>query len=432
VVNISLPCTYGKWHVGGKIPRSGNGELEKHNMITAESHDWEKPLIDGPQDIGFDDSYITISGIQSPPYSFFPDGYLTTSKSESFWWNKGAYNTTFGKSVILREGKGDPNWDSSKYNQILVNETEAFLDMYLTEGSNDPFFTYAALGAVHEPQSPPDTYMDGTKIAGTYESPHMDMLFEMDKAIGSIVTMIEDRGLAENTIIIFTSDNGGIKKDKSSEHGHDSNGPFRGHKGDVYEGGTRVPMIIRYDGHFPQDEQRWNLIGLQDLYATICELTGIAVPYSSAQDSLSFAEYIKDGNAKSPRQWQASWAYNKFGMTAQSIRKGMFKVVRHMWPEQRIEFFNLAKDISEKDNLVHRKYLKTQKRKMLKKLRKIGACPGRDRRMPFELEGGPNNGKSVTCNWFKEKSGRCKGIPEGEIYCPSVCNRHRNFCRKNS
>ncbi len=297
---------HGKWHIGGKIPLAKNRSLNITNIITAGGHDWTQALIGGPQSIGFDNSFITSEGIQKHPYSFFWNGYLTTDVSDAVWWKKKSYKTTFGTSIISRKGEGDAAWDSTKYNQILVNETEAFLDEYLANGSTDPFFTYIALGAVHAPHfplptphSPPDTYIDGTKIVGTYKSKHMDMLFDMDKVVGSLVSMIDDRNLAEDTIIIFTSDNGGIRESDSSQHGHNSHGPFRGAKGDVYEGGTRVPMILRYKGNFPAGgETRWKLVGLQDLlYATICELASVDISDRSAQDSISFAEYIHDGKA---------------------------------------------------------------------------------------------------------------------------------------
>ena len=421
---------YGKWHIGGKIPLKENGKLNKRMKITSEDHDWTQPLIDGPQDIGFDYSFITNSGIQNQPYSFFRDGFLTTNVSDAVWWNKKSYNTTFGKSIIKRQGEGDPEWDSSQYNQILVNETEAFLDDYLgNESSTDPFFAYVALGAVHGPHSPPNTYLDGTKVAGTYKSNHMDMLFEMDKAVGSLVNMIDEKGLAEDTIIIFTSDNGGIKADASSEHGHNSHGPFRGAKGTVYEGGNRVPMIFRYDGHFPAGETRNKLVGLQDLYATICELTDVDFPNRSARDSLSFAEYIRDGNATSPRKWQATWAYTGGTIKSQSIRKGTLKFIRHISPEVKTELYDLSEDISESNNMAFNATYKKVKKKMIRKLRLIGPCPKRDRKKDFELGGGSLQGKMVNCTWFEVMKEECKQYPEGDLFCPSVCGRYPKTCK---
>jgi len=129
---------------------------------------------------------------------------------------EGYYNKTGGTSQIKRAGDGDPDWDSTSYNQILVNETAAFLDNHLLIRPDDPFFVYAALGAVHGPHTPPNNFLDETPVKGTYESMHMDLLFEMDLTVGSLASMIEDRGLANETIIIFTSDNGGIKSTQQS------------------------------------------------------------------------------------------------------------------------------------------------------------------------------------------------------------------------
>jgi len=144
--------------------------------------------------------------------------------------------------------------------------------------------------------SPPYTYLDGTKITGTCK---------MDKVVGSLASIIDERDLAEDVIRIFTSDNGGAGGNVSSQHGHNSHGPFRAAKGDIYDGCTKVSMILRCKGNFPgANETRWNLVELQDLYATICELAGVDIPDRSARDSMSFAENMYDGKAPSPRKWQ--------------------------------------------------------------------------------------------------------------------------------
>jgi len=258
------------------------------------------------------------------------------------------------------------------------------------------------------------------------------MLFEMDKVVGSLVSMIDKRGIAEDTIIIFTSDNGGVRESDSSQYGHNSHGPFRGAKGDVYEGGTRVPMILRYKGNFPANDKRWNLVGLQDLYATICELAGVEIPDRSARDSWSFVEHIYDGKAPNPRKWQASWDFRRGGLRSLSIRKGMLKLVRHLKPSKKTrhlkpskktELYNLAEDISESNNIAFNPKYKWAKKKMMNKLREKSPCPGKDRQIDFELKGGYWKGEMVNCAWFKERPRRCNQYPEGEVYCSSLCNR---------
>ena len=116
-----------------------------------------------------------------------------------------------GTSIISRKeaGEGDPNWDSTAYNMILVNETTKFIDDHLDNRLNadDPFFTYVALGSVHAPHSPPNHYMNGEPVADVHQTRHLDMLKEMDMVVGSLISALEHRNLAEDTIIIFTSNN---------------------------------------------------------------------------------------------------------------------------------------------------------------------------------------------------------------------------------
>ena len=137
-----------------------------------------------------------------------------------------------GESIIPYEGEGSNNWDSTAYNMILVNETEQFLDRHLNEHPDKPFFSYVALSAVHQPHSPPNKYLDGSPIAGEYDTKHNDMLLEMDKVVGSLIQMLEERQLIEDTIIVFTSDNGGL----GSKFSNFSSGNLRGSKGSIYEG----------------------------------------------------------------------------------------------------------------------------------------------------------------------------------------------------
>ena len=205
-----------------------------------------------------------------------------------------------GMSIIGRSGEGSDDWDSTAYNMILVNETEKFLDEHLENNSEKPFFTYVSLGSVHGPHSPPYEYIDGTPIAGQHETSHLDLLDELDKVVGSLVSMLDERKLTNNTIIIFTSDNGGSNADETSSEavGHLSAGPLREGKATIYEGGTRIPMTFRWDKMIPKGETRSShFVGLNDIYATLCDLVGIRKPNRfQAVDSISFANYMLNNN----------------------------------------------------------------------------------------------------------------------------------------
>ena len=124
--------------------------LDSENLITGQDHDWSKPFVGGPQDIGFAESYITPSGIQGDPYAFFDNGYLEMDPSDAIFWNKGSYDMPHGVSEIPSKnpGEGSPDWDSTAYNQILVNKTADFIDSHLENRPDDPMFMYVALGSV--------------------------------------------------------------------------------------------------------------------------------------------------------------------------------------------------------------------------------------------------------------------------------------------
>ena len=136
------------------------------------------------------------------------------------------------------------NWDSSAFNMIIVNETQRFIDNHLgnSDTAEKPFFTYLPLGAAHKPHTPPYHFIDGTPIAGVYPNAHMDILNELDMVVGSVIRILEERNVLNDTIVIFTSDNGGLNGANSEQYGHYTSGPLRKGKGSIYEGGHRIPM----------------------------------------------------------------------------------------------------------------------------------------------------------------------------------------------
>lgn len=426
-------ATFGKYHIGGQIPfAEGHSSQNSTHKLTHVGYDWTKPFIEGPSDIGFNTSFVTPNGIQDSPYAFIRDGYLSFDATESKFWTRGEHSQQYGTSKIQRKGEGSQDWDSSAYNMIVVNETEKFIDQHIGSGADNPFFVYAALGAVHGPHSPPDFYLDGTPIAGRYLTEHADMLFELDKAVGSIVTMIEERGLSDNTLFIFLSDNGGVKTSNgSSSYGHNSHGPLRGYKGTVYEGGHRVPLLFRWDNELPAGEERNNLVSITDIYDTICQLVGIKKPLQSAQDSISFANHLYSSvNKKGLRKQLGTWVYENGFVAAEALRiKNMKLVIHHdlQTGKRTTEIFNLLQDISETTNIIN-DMNKKKARRMIRKLRAHGPCPNKDHKKIFKLVESLGT-LSANCTFFQEKRKRCDWYIEGEVKCPSVCkSRFSSMC----
>ena len=209
---------------------------------------------------------------------------------------------------------------------------------------------------------------------------------------------------AEDTIIIFASDNGGLGEGKDSgsvDYGHNSNGSLRGQKGTIYEGGSRIPMIIRHDGTIPPNKTRDSLVGLSDVYATICDIAGVTIPNgSSAVDSISFANTLssKYGNSASEGASIVRDSFLTFDVgrnelqggfvvEGESLRMGKYKLIRlyeQLSPQEsqsssswkvKDELYDLDKDIGETNNLINDVQLNEMVVEMKDKLRRDGPCP---------------------------------------------------------
>lgn len=245
-------------------------------------------------------------------------------------------------------------------------------------------------------------------------------------------------------MIIFTSDNGGLDvKVKSTKIDHNSSGPLRGHKGNIYEGGHRVPMIVRYDGAYPRNEARSHIVGINDIFSTICEVVGIDIPKddndiygsSSAQDSISFANYLFSAeNVEGLRVRQSTWM-KQMKRGSESIQDNEWKLVHSIKNNDnktfssRIELYNLKNDIGEKKDESGEEKHQPRIKDMMIELRAKGPCP-RDHSSSFILGEGSNKGDMVDCSFFrKRKAKNCEKYPnDGEKYCPSICGRFKPTC----
>lgn len=197
----------------------------------------------------------------------------------------------------------------------------------------------------------------------------------------------------------------------------------------LLKGGHRVPLIMRYDNIIPEGETRDNLVGLNDLYATIADLAGTRIPDRSAQDSISFASHAISKSNASPREWLGTWAFQMGRTSREGIRYGHMKLIRklHASSNPTYEMYNLSEDIGEKKNLLKRKFRTNEinelKIMMRKYLRREGPCPA-------DYKGSFKNAKNkwITCDFFKAYPDACEWQVIGELFCNSICGRHRNFC----
>jgi arylsulfatase A-like enzyme len=201
----------------------------------------------------------------------------------------------------------------------LTEKAVAFIEQHRDE----PFFLYLAHRNIHNPKKP-NARFAGTSEIGVYG----DFIHELDWSVGEVLAALEQLKLAENTLVFFSSDNGGVKAYERINHaeieGHRINGPLRGQKTEVYEGGHRVPFLARWPGHVKAGSESRQLIALNDVLATCADLLRVPIPRDAAEDSFSFMPaLLGKPEAKDLRQSLV----NDSMMGWFSIREGQWKLI---------------------------------------------------------------------------------------------------------
>jgi arylsulfatase A-like enzyme len=273
----------GKLHMGGDFFAVGTSTITRSSATV----DFGRGFANGPRAHGFDYSFALLEGIQDAPYAYFENDSLVGNTSDLRVWPAG----TYGNSVILLTGPGMPYWNSSRIGPDLMGKAIGFIDAHLAgPDAAKPFLLYYAAQSAHEPYTPPATF-DGTPIRGaTGMCARQDMIYEADVALGRLHEALRTRGLLEDTLIVFTSDNGGL-----DYCGQDSSGPnMSGYKGQILEGGHRVPLIVKWGqtGSFtvPAGTVRRQLVGAQDLAATLAGIVGVDLDPTQARDSFDLSQ----------------------------------------------------------------------------------------------------------------------------------------------
>jgi arylsulfatase A-like enzyme len=370
---------FGKLHFGGEFESLPNGRP-----------DFAKPMKTGPIQWGFSYSYVLLGGHQGPPYMFFENNRVVGDAEKVTQLQAGPLNG----GVVPVPGPGLPDWDSSKVGQTLVEKVIAFID----QEKEKPFYVHLSTDGAHGPYTPPDALL-GTAVKGVSKmTPKTDMVFEVDVVTGKLFEALEKRGLLENTLIIVSSDNGGIPTPKDREFGHDAVGCLRGAKSYIWEGGHRVPFVAYWKGHVPAGAVRNQLVATHDIVPTFVELAGGKFATDQMLDSVSLVPVLfgKRGDdqpvrqtlllqsspgrdafietepalrkleASAPRRTQqerqaaVNKAWNEIakkgaksgsdGM-AHALREGPWKLVFNIQHDKPVALYNLADDLAEKNNL---------------------------------------------------------------------------------
>ncbi len=281
----------GKWHLG-TLMQTTDGENQGPDNV-----DYDRPLKVGPNDHGFDYSFILPGSLDMYPYVFVRNGHF-----------QGRVTAQKGWSAFNRVGPAAEDFEDYKVLDVFATEAEAFIERNAGKARDGtPFFLYVALTSPHTPTSPSPNF-EGTSEIGLYG----DFVEETDATMGRVLKALEEHGLADNTLVIATSDHGAasyagnIRKATAGqihdleELGHYSSGIYRGYKFTVFEGGLRVPFVVRWPGTVDPGTRCDRLVGLNDLPATLAEVAGVEPEPGEAPDSFSIVQLLKDPAGSGP------------------------------------------------------------------------------------------------------------------------------------
>jgi len=276
----------GKWHLGFKQGRN----------------DWQVPLRPGPQDLGFD-YYFGIPVVNSaPPYVYVENDHIVGGDPSDplVYLGKGRHKEATAITEIPPEAsRRTPNCfkgavEAHKiFNPYTMGTVLAKRAVdWITANREKPFFLYLATPHIHHPFTPAKRFQ-GTSQCGLYG----DFIHELDWMVGEILACLDDNGLSDNTLVIFTSDNGGMLNlagRNAVRAGHKMNGDLLGFKFGVWEGGHRVPFIARWPGKIKPGTESKQLICHVDMLATFMALTGQDVQALKGKDSINMLPALLD------------------------------------------------------------------------------------------------------------------------------------------
>jgi arylsulfatase A-like enzyme len=313
----------GKWHVGLTF-RDAEGNPVKDNGIEAVRRiDYSRRIEGGPLDHGFDRFFGTACCPTTDwLYAFIvgdripvpPTGQLDKSKLP-----KHPYANDCRGGLIA------PDFPMEEVDMVFLRQSCEFLSQHVRTSPNKPFFLYHAAQAVHLPSFAAPQFQ-GKAGAG----PHGDFILQLDWIVGELMATLEKLGVADNTLVVFTSDNGpevASVVHMRRDHGHDGARPWRGIKRDSWEGGHRVPFIVRWPGRVKAGTTSDQLASLTDVMATVAAITGVTLPRDAAEDSFSLLPAL-EGKAAAPlRPYLLTQAFA--GARTLAIRRGSWKYLDH-------------------------------------------------------------------------------------------------------
>lgn len=293
----------GKWHLG----------FEGGHDIGDQEH------LGGPVDRGFDSYFGIPRSLDIPPYYWIRDRHAVATPTETVE----AHNSPEWSPIqgaFWRNGKIAPEFEFDAITPRMRQEAENYITDQGPQDNRKPYFLYVPLPSPHTPWVPTQKYI------GRSDLPlYGDFVEQVDGVIDSLVAAVEGIGATENTLVIITSDNGACWYDEDDTRtGHDASGGYRGMKGDAYEGGHRIPTIIRWPKRIAAGSQSAALTCHADFFATIAGLLGVPLPENAGLDSFDLSGILVNADAASTRP---DFVEEASRQALLSIRRGDWKLI---------------------------------------------------------------------------------------------------------
>lgn len=339
----------GKWHLGWDWAKANKKEGKWKDI------DFSKPVKNGPDINGFDGYYGHCGSLDMAPYVWVDTGKITAmpTKQEGVTRQQDPYGW-------YRKGPISPDFVVKDVLPHLFEKSMAHIKARSADAKNGkPFFLYLPLPAPHTPIVPVPPFKDASGI-----NPYADFVMQVDHHMGQLFASLKEAGIDDNTIVFFTSDNGCSPQgnfDVLKKHGHDPSGGYRGHKADIYEGGHRVPFIVRWPSKIKANQKTHALTCLTDFYSTMRDITGQPVDDHGGEDSFSLVPAFEG----KPQTKRTTLISHSIGGSF-SIRQGDWKLCLSAgsggWSSPRepeakkkqlppLQLYNLKADQAEQNNL---------------------------------------------------------------------------------
>ena len=380
----------GKWHLGWDWPiADGDKALFRSYKETdraspeADKAAWQKVFTQkipgGPTTRGFD-TYFGTDVPNWPPFCFIENNQTIGVPDRAL--PKGL----LGNNQASLPGPALPEWKLESILPALTTRACAFIDEAARKP--EPFLLYLPLTTPHTPLAVNEAWKGKSGL----NNAAADLIMETDAAVGQVLAALEKSGAANNTLVLFTSDNGfasyvGVKE--LEQQGHYPSGPLRGYKTSVYEGGHREPFIVRWPGKVTAASTCDQLVHHADLIATLADIWGTALPPEAGEDSFSFLPLLK-GSQQPTRDHAVSCA----AAGTPSLRLGQWKYIA----TQPAQLYDLATDLGETKNLatteaVRLEAMKTQLEKLIAAGR---STPGAAQKNDVKVRRFPATGKDAS------------------------------------